>query len=178
MSNPFKVGDKVVRLRSDHGNFTVGQVGEIARLTPHGARCVLLGDLAGFAHDPANLRAAIAGQDYPLPLPDPDVRTDDDRDGQGSPAYSPALVEQIAANSGHLSDGSSVQKHSAGALYPCVLTFRDAKLNGKVWNEDLKAHVRAKYDVGVISPRNPEPLWFSTFDRAVSVAATIKEDLQ
>lgn len=159
MNNPFKVGDKVVRLRSDHGNFTVGQVGEIARLTPHGARCVLIGDLAGFAHDPANLRAAVAGQDYPLSKPD------------GLDAF-------ITANSGHLPDGSSVQKHSAGPLYPCVLTFRDARLNGRVWNEDLKAHVKAKYDVGVISPRNPEPLWFSTFDRAVSVATAIKEDLQ
>lgn len=159
MSNPFKKGDKVVRKEhslfagdweGDTGVFTVCKVNP-SMLT----LCELDEDFTYGCH---HFRAAIAGQDYPLPV-------------DGLDAF-------IAANSGHLSDGSSVQKHSAGPLYPCVLTFRDARLNGRVWNEDLKAHVKAKYDVGIISPRNSEPLWFSTFDRAVSVAATIKEDLQ
>lgn len=146
MSNPFKVGDKVVRMNYDHDNVRVGQVATVARITGKG--CVLEGASYGYTHQHYNLRAAIAGQDYPAP---PKV-------DNGPLEYAP--------NTGHLPDGSSVQKHSAGALYPCVLVWRDAKLDG------------GKYDVGVISPRNPEPLWFSTFDRAVSVAATIKEDLQ
>lgn len=141
-TNPFKVGDKVVRMNIHHGNFAVGDVGEVVRLLSAGTRCVLRGDSFGFFHDPVNLRAAIAGQDYQLPAAQPE------------------------ANSGHMQDGSSVQKHSAGPLYPCVLVWRQARLGGD------------KYDVGVISPRNPEPLWFSTFDRAVAAATIIKEDLK
>lgn len=147
MNNPFKMGDKVVRVRYDHDGVEVGDVREVHRV--RGASKVeLVGGSPGYMHDVGNLRTAIAGQDYPAP---PKV-------DNGPLEYAP--------NTGHLPDGSSVQKHSAGALYPCVLIWRDAKLGG------------GKYDVGVISPRNPEPLWFSTFDRAVSVAGTIKEDLQ
>lgn len=163
MSNPFKKGDKVVRRfghiytpqwqRSEHG---ANQSGTVYEVTETSAISVWLNGSGPWAAD--RFRAAIAGQDYPLPKPD------------GLDAF-------ITANSGHLSDGSSVQKHSAGALYPCVLVWRDAKLGGMVY-DDFGALVPAKYDVGVISPRNPEPLWFSNFDRAVSVAATIKEDLQ
>lgn len=158
MNNPFKVGDKVVRTQYRHDGICVGEVREVVRVD--GPRKVALaGGTKGWLHDVDNLRAAIAGQDYPAPS----------KVGNGPLEYAP--------NSGHLSDGSSVQKHSAGALYPCVLVWRDAKLGGMVY-DDFGALVPAKYDVGVISPRNPEPLWFSNFDRAVSVAATIKEDLK
>lgn len=164
MNNPFKVGDKVVE-NLWGGSSNLHKIG-VATVVRVDAQWVTLDTpskneyhAGGTRWHYENLRAAIAGQDYPLSKPD------------GFDAF-------ITANSGHLPDGSSVQKHSAGPLYPCVLTFRDARLNGRVWNEDLKAHVKAKYDVGVISPRNPEPLWFSTFDRAVGVATAIKEDLQ
>lgn len=157
MINPFKVGDKVVRMNYPHAGMAVGKAGEVARVT--GRKVTLVGASPNFTHDQKNLRAAVAGQDYPAPS----------KVGNGPLEYAP--------NSGHLSDGSSVQKHSAGAIYPCVLVWRDAKLGGMVY-DDFGALVPAKYDVGVISPRNPEPLWFSNFDRAVSVAATIKEDLK
>lgn len=171
MNNPFKVGDKVVRLNYAHGNFKVGGVGEVISVRSD-FRVALWGDEPQFAHRIENLRAAIAGQDYAVPstapmLPAPDVRTDWDWDGEGSPAYSPALVEQIVANAGHMPDGSSVQKHSAGLLYPCVLILRDKRLHGE-----------GKYDVGIISPRNPEPIWCSSTDAAVAVAVAIKADLQ
>lgn len=158
MSNPFKKGDKLICVRgvqpgADKAQHVVGQLVTVLGVRPHLADNVVCAEPYADGSTPENgntyrdYRAAIAGQDYPLPKPD------------GLDAF-------ITANSGHLPDGSSVQKHSAGALYPCVLVWRDAKLS------------TAKYDVGVISPRNPEPLWFSTFDRAVSVATAIKEDLQ
>lgn len=158
MSNPFKKGDKLICVRgaqpgADESQHVVGQLVTVLGVGPHFADNVVCAEPYADGSTPENgntyrdYRAAIAGQDYPLSKPD------------GLDAF-------ITANSGHLSDGSSVQKHSAGALYPCVLVWRDAKLG------------TAKYDVGVISPRNPEPLWFSNFDRAASVAATIKEDLQ
>lgn len=157
MSNPFKNGDEVVRMNYPHDGLVVGQVGEVARV--YGRKVTLVGASPNYTHYQENLRAAIPGQDYPAPS----------KVDNGPMEYAP--------NSGHLSDGSSVQKHSAGALYPCVLVWRDAKLGGMVY-DDFGALVPAKYDVGVISPRNPEPLWFSNFDRAVSVAATIEEDLK
>jgi hypothetical protein len=79
------------------------------------------------------------------------------------PQYNDGVIEP---NSGHLPDGSSVQKHSAGPLYPCVLILRDKRLHGP-----------GKYDVGVLSPRNQDPLWCSSFDAATLVAAAIKADL-
>lgn len=168
MSNPFKKGDKLICVRgaqpgADEAQHVVGQLVTVLGVWPHLADNVVCAEPYADGSTPENgntyrdYRAAIAGQDYPLPV-------------DGFDAF-------ITANSGHLSDGSSVQKHSAGALYPCVLVWRDAKLGGMVY-DDFGALVPAKYDVGVISPRNPEPLWFSNFDRAVSVAATIKEDLQ
>ena len=139
MNNPFKIGDKVVRLNYGQGNFAVGDVGEVIRVT--GLRVALRGDTPEYVHHIENLRAAIAGQDYDVPASEP--------------------------NTGHLPDGSSVQKHSAGLLYPCVLILRDKRLHGE-----------GKYDVGVISPRNPEPIWCSSTDAAVAVAVAIKADLQ
>ncbi len=69
--------------------------------------------------------------------------------------------------SGHLSDGSSVQKHSAGGLYPVVVWHRDKVLPGK-----------GKYDVGITWPDQPEPVWLRDYDTAVSVAEAIKENLK
>jgi hypothetical protein len=43
---------------------------------------------------------------------------------------------------------------------------------------DKRLHGEGKYDVGVISPRNPEPIWCSSTDAAVAVAVAIKADLQ
>lgn len=143
--NPFRVGDKVVenmhRTRTD--------------IHKIGVATVVLLEGRDFVHvdrgsqneyhrgntrwHVENLRAAIAGIDYP--------------------------VHQPETNSGHLPDGSSVQKHSAGPLYPCVLVIRDGKLGGA-------------YDYGVISPRNQEPLWLSNPEAATAVANIIKKDLK
>lgn len=138
MSNPFKRGDKIVRLNEDHDGVRVGEIAEVAEVTPRGV--ALVGGSRGFSHQPHNLRAAIAGQDYPAPQP--------------------------AANSGHLSDGSGVQKHSAGPIYPCVITLRDKRLKGA-----------GLFDYGLTSPRNPEPLWFSTLEAAHGVADIINKDI-
>jgi hypothetical protein len=149
MNNPFKIGDKVVRLNWDHGNFKVGDVGEVIKVSSD-LRVALRSDAPQFAHRIENLRAAIAGQDYGVPAPDYEN-----------------FNAVLGPNTGHLPDGSSVQKHSAGLLYPCVLILRDKRLHGE-----------GKYDVGVISPRNPEPIWCSSTDAAVAVAVAIKADLQ
>ena len=148
MNNPFKVGDKVVRRGADctgswtgHGDVvsTVTEVsGSTIRLSYRPPETARGFDIRWFAE---RFRAAIAGQDYD--------------------------VLSAAPNTGHLPDGSSVQKHSAGLLYPCVLILRDKRLHGE-----------GKYDVGVISPRNPEPIWCSSTDAAVAVAVAIKADLQ
>lgn len=106
-------------------------------------RVFLYEDGGNCSYDADKFRAAIAGRDY-----------------QALPPVS-AGVSHYA---GHLPDGSSVQKHSAGPLYPCVLVLRDGTLGGK-------------YDHGVISPRNQEPLWFSNHEAAVSVAEILKKDL-
>ena len=85
--------------------------------------------------------------DYPLP------------DAEG---YSEA-----AANSGHLSDGSSIQKHSAGGLYPVLIWHRDKKLPGV-----------GKYDVGLTWPDQAATVWFRDYDSAINVAEAIKESLK
>lgn len=143
MRNPFKVGDKVVRLPEWRRTALWVCDGEVhtveeADYYRDGSPRIRLQGVDS-AWDAARFRAAIAGRDYPVCI-------------------------QPEANSGHLSDGSSVQKHSAGPLYPCVIAMRDGILGGK-------------YDYGVISPRNQEPLWLSTHETAVSVAETIKKDL-
>ncbi len=38
-----------------------------------------------------------------------------------------------ASYEGHMADGSSVQKHSAGPLYPYVVQVRDAADGGYIW---------------------------------------------
>jgi hypothetical protein len=99
-------------------------------------------DWPGAPWSAGDLRVAIAGQDYMI--------------SNGPLEYNP--------NTGHLPDGSGVQKHSAGPLYPCVIAMRDGRLGGK-------------YDYGVLSPRNQEPLWLSNHEAAVQLAVIIKEDL-
>lgn len=150
MSNPFKKGDKVVArpgcdgVHAKHGAvFTVYRVqGDHVDVRP---------DVCFFRPEgPANwhychLRAAVAGQDYPVP-------------GGHS---------QAAEYLGHLSDGSSVQKHSAGPIYPCVIRLRDQRLGGGTL-----------FDYGVTSPRNQEPLWLSTLEAATALANIINKDLK
>lgn len=140
MSNPFKTGDKVVRLNYDHGAFKVGDVMTVKSVLTHDKTTVIEGDEEGYTHATINLRAAIAGKDYAVP--------------------------QTEANSGHLADGSSVQKHSAGPIYPCVIVLRDKRLKGT-----------GLFDYGLTSPRNPEPLWFSTLEAAHDVAGIINKDI-
>jgi hypothetical protein len=149
MNNPFKVGDKVVRRLEECNHSWAGEEGVVCTVID-----VAPGGDIRLSYRPANasklfdgwwmaerFRAAIAGQDYDVP--------------------------STAPNTGHLPDGSSVQKHSAGLLYPCVFILRDKRLHG-----------RGEFDVGVISPRNPEPIWCSSTDAAVAVAVAIKADLQ
>jgi hypothetical protein len=59
---------------------------------------------------------------------------------------------------GHLADGSSVQKHSAGGAYPYVLVLRDSQRPG------------AKFDWGLIGPGIDTQIWLKTsalWDEAV-----------
>jgi hypothetical protein len=147
MSNPFKVGDKVTaRNHIDGTHAKIGAVFTVVRV--YGDLVDLQDDLCFYRRaGPSkwhcdHLRAAIAGQDYEAPTPQPE------------------------ANSGHLSDGSSVQKHSAGPIYPCVITLRDKRLKGT-----------GLFDYGLTSPRNPEPLWFSTLEAAHGVADIINKDI-
>lgn len=50
---------------------------------------------------------------------------------------------------GHLSDGSSVQKHSVGNLYPCVLFVKHNRY-------------------GLITPTNQEGTMYDSYDLAVA----------
>lgn len=148
MNNPFKVGDKVMRLSHQIGVafaehertvFTVVAVrGGDVQISPPTTSC---DDGWWWGR---NFRAAIAGRDYDVTTKRTDVYL------------------------GHLPDGSSVQAHSAGGLYPVVLTYRD-KAGGP--NAD------GKYDVGVISPKNQDPIWFKSSDAAIAVAEAIKANL-
>ena len=201
MSNPFKTGDKVVRLRDTHDNMRPGDVGTVIESTHRGVR--LEGGTQGFHHQPVNLRAAIAGQDYPAPckfkvgdkvtyeggwtperVPMNVTRVEGDRvwtdncvfPGLSNPAGSlcmykeppaaPLVGTQIVANIGHLADGSGVQKHSAGPIYPCVIVLRDKRLKGT-----------GLFDYGLTSPRNHAPVWFSTLEAAHAVADIINKDI-
>ena len=59
---------------------------------------------------------------------------------------------------GHLADGSSVQKHSAGGAYPYVLVLRDSARPGAV------------FDWGMVGPAMGTPVWFdssASWDRHV-----------
>ncbi len=152
MSNPFKVGDKIVRLPAFCTSSFSGRDGfvfTVAGVRPGGYSSVRLEDgpnVIGFDGwwDQSRFRAAIAGLDYPI---DP-------------PAQRPVAYE------GHLPDGSGIQAHSAGGLYPFVLVWRD-KRNGP--------DTHGKYDVGVIGPTNQDPIWCPCSDHAIRLAETIKE---
>lgn len=146
MSHPFKTGDKVVRL-PEHRNGLWSKGDAVATVTwagySDGRYCVRVDVILG-TFVAARFRAAVAGQDYDVP------------------------AERNDVYQGHLPDGSSVQAHSAGGLYPVVLTYRD-KAGGP--NAD------GKYDVGVISPKNQDPIWFKSSDAAIAVAEAIKANL-
>lgn len=92
--------------------------------------------------------------------------------GKGHAAHNLDLVERAKpatgepVYAGHHPDGSSIQNHSAGPLYPYVLIWRDKK-------GGPDAH--GKYDVGVIGPRISGPVWFNSLDGAVKIAEVLKE---
>ena len=49
---------------------------------------------------------------------------------------------------GHLADGSSVQKHSVGSLYPCVL-FKKYGMFGIITPSDQHGKLYDSYDLAV-----------------------------
>lgn len=159
MSNPFKAGDKVVRINPYiDQNFVENKVYTVSYIEPFRQRGTVSVHLkdgpttdGGYAGpwDSWKFRAAIAGQDYDV-------------------LAAPAASAFTDVYQGHLPDGSSVQAHSAGGLYPVVLVYRD-KVGGP--NAD------GKYDVGVISPKNQDPIWFKSSDAAIAVAEAIKANL-
>lgn len=63
---------------------------------------------------------------------------------------------------GHVADGSSIQKHSAGGLYPYVLVVRDAKLG------------EGSYDWGVMGPDIKDVAWYGRHSHAVEMASHFK----
>lgn len=67
--------------------------------------------------------------------------------------------------SGHMPDGSGIQRHSAGGHYPYVLVYRDKKQYCDEFG---------RYDVGVIGPQNQTPLWFKSLNHAVRVIESMK----
>lgn len=146
MSNKFKVGDKVRRICEDnHGtgfSIRVGDVLTVAEVTGTGE---LLFDLPGTRRKDTWSLAYYFELVEAAPTMAPDVQ----------PTSLVQTFEQAAGiqPSGHLPDGSSVQKHSAGGLYPCVLVWRDKKAS-------------TGYDVGVIIPGH-EPIWCRDLDAAV-----------
>lgn len=149
MYTPFKAGDRVVATPGEGAAACLrpGQLYTVAAVSGpnvmiEGSYINGLKPYSGLLS--SNFRAAVCGVDYNL---------------------TPAGIEDTYQ--GHCADGSSVQKHSAGGLYPCVLVYRDKK-GGP--NDD------GKYDVGVISPVNQDPIWCKHLDGAVRVAESIKEE--
>jgi len=62
---------------------------------------------------------------------------------------------------GHLNDGSSIQKHSAGGIYPCVL-FAQETCHGRKF--------------GIITPDNQHGTLFDSYDKAVAYAIGWNDD--
>lgn len=60
---------------------------------------------------------------------------------------------------GHLSDGSSIQRHSAGGLYPYVIAARQSG---------------SKLEYGVVTPGG-QYIWTGTYDSAIDKAISLKE---
>jgi hypothetical protein len=56
---------------------------------------------------------------------------------------------------GHLKDGSSVQKHSAGGIYPCVLFAQETPKG---------------LQYGLITPRDQKGTLYGTYDNAIDEA--------
>ncbi len=154
MSHPFKVGDKVVCCNVWHDDVedmtTVRTVAEVHSGDSDSEQYLRLLELRqGLpAHKFAarRYRAAINGKDYPA-------------------TCAPAPAPNDLYPSGHLADGSSVQKHSAGELYPYVVAYRDS----------TDPHSQRKYDVGLIGPRVVGTAWFTSFEDAVAAATALKE---
>ena len=111
MTNPFKVGDLVVENICHNSDFHKIGVAKVLRVRD---QFVYLNKPSQSAYHIgvtkwhySRLRAAVNGQDYPLP----------------------AAEQRPVEYDGHLPDGSGSQAHSAGGLYPFVLVWRD-KRNG------------------------------------------------
>jgi hypothetical protein len=66
--------------------------------------------------------------------------------------------QELTMYEGHLNDGSSVQAHSAGPLYPYVL-FAKQVGDRLLW--------------GVITPRGDEPI-FGSYDNTADIALKMK----
>lgn len=92
--------------------------------------------------------------------------------GKGHAGHNLDLVERAkpatgeSAYAGHHPDGSSIQKHSAGPLYPYVLVYRDKKGG---------PDASGKYDVGVIGPKHEGTIWCKDFNQAVALAEHLKD---
>jgi hypothetical protein len=61
---------------------------------------------------------------------------------------------------GHLNDGSSIQKHSAGGIYPCIV-YAQGTPDG------------LKY--GLITPRDQVGTIYGTYDYSVALALYLKD---
>ena len=56
---------------------------------------------------------------------------------------------------GHLNDGSSIQKHSAGGIYPCVLFAQETPTG---------------LQYGIITPKDQKGTLYGSYDAAVNAA--------
>lgn len=56
---------------------------------------------------------------------------------------------------GHLNDGSSIQKHSAGGIYPCVLFAQETPTG---------------LQYGIITPKDQKGTLYGSHDAAVNAA--------
>lgn len=143
--NPFKPGDKLVCLESLHPEVeVVGNIYTVVESWTESCGCYVrlaqhVEAMPKHRFDVRRYRAAIKGKDYVDAL---------------------APKPNALYPSGHLSDGSSVQKHSAGGLYPVVLVYRDKKVPHRI---------DGKYDVGVLTP-DGHTTWMNGLDNAVALA--------
>lgn len=64
---------------------------------------------------------------------------------------------------GHHSDGSSIQKHSAGGIYPCIVYAQET---------------RAGLQYGLITPLDQAGTLYGTYGNAVSAAHRVKKLIQ
>jgi hypothetical protein len=78
----------------------------------------------------------------------------------GLPVWESSRAPSWDAYQGHASDGSSVQKHSCGGLYPHVI-FAQETIEG------------LRY--GVVGPGKPNGILVGSYEQAVSFAVALKE---